>query len=49
MTEKKEKNQSQENQKNNQIKCECGSAFGYLRLKTKQWICRKCGKIKEIK
>lgn len=21
----------------------CNSSFGYLRIKTKEWICRSCG------
>lgn len=38
MTEEKEV------QKKEKIKCSnCGSHFGYLRLKDKAWICRSCG------
>lgn len=27
----------------------CGSKFGYVRLKKKEWICRTCGEVSEIK
>ena len=23
----------------------CNSSFGYIRLKTKEWICRNCGNV----
>jgi len=27
----------------------CSSTFGYLRIKDKQWVCRSCGHVEEIK
>lgn len=36
---KKEKSKEESNRE-----CEkCGSRFGYLKLKTKEWQCRSCG------
>lgn len=26
----------------------CRSKFGYVRISTKQWVCRKCGKIQKL-
>ena len=39
MTEGKKEFQKRE--KHHCIKCK--SSFGYLRIKTKEWICRACG------
>ena len=38
MTEQKKEVQVEKN------RCpKCNSSFGYLRLKTKTWVCRNCG------
>lgn len=45
MTEKK-----QEKENLNQIKCtKCGSGFGYIQIKTGNWVCRNCGNIEKVK
>ena len=32
------------------IKCSnCGSSFGYPRIKDKEWVCRYCGSIQKMK
>lgn len=34
---------------NNKIRCEkCGSTLIYMRIKTKERVCRKCGFIKSL-
>jgi ribosomal protein L37AE/L43A len=44
MTEKK-----QEKQKENPNKCKrCGSGFGYIQIKTGNWVCRSCGYIENL-
>lgn len=44
-----EEKQENQNQKKNKHKCSnCGSKFGYLRLKNKTWICRACGNIEKL-
>lgn len=32
------------------ILCErCGSNFGYVRIKTHEWVCRRCQNIQKLK
>lgn len=32
------------------MKCpECKKEFGYMRIKSRQWVCRNCGLMTEIK
>lgn len=46
MKEKREK----EKPKKDQIKCSnCGSGFGYIQIKTGNWVCRSCGNIEKVK
>lgn len=31
-------------------KCnKCGSGFGYIQIKTGNWVCRNCGNIEKVK
>lgn len=35
--------------KDNKQRCEnCGSGYGYFRIKEKEWQCRQCGCIKKL-
>jgi len=36
------------NEKRNRC-TKCNSTFGYLRVKTKQWVCRSCGYTGKLK
>lgn len=47
MKNKKEK-QSQERNDNKRRCDNCGSGYGYLRIKEKQWVCRQCGNVQEL-
>lgn len=41
MNEEKEQTEKKEFEK---IRCSrCNSVFGYIRIKTNKWVCRKCG------
>ena len=47
---KQKKKQNPQEAKRNKPFCEiCGVSNGYLRLKSKEWICRSCGHITSIK
>lgn len=40
----------QKEQKQRRNKCSnCGSSFGYLRIKKGEWVCRDCGNVQKIK
>lgn len=37
-------------EKQNNPKCsKCGSGFGYIQIKTGNWVCRSCGNIEKVK